>query len=126
MKLIITESQLKTILNEQVSNLSAKEQILLGGLNRFLSQPSLGSGEKNKIENVPTDQLNKTTNFEKNRVYPMVQALLIKKNTGKVTYNQNEFNALYSAVLNGLTKEQLDKLYQEGGTITKVNYSAQY
>ena len=124
MKLIITETQLKKIvLNEQQtqsSNLTSVEQTMLGFLSRFLR------GEDKEMETTPTNDLKKIFKFNDERVYPMAQRLLEKKNTGKKTYNDNEFKAIFMTMDKNITKEQRFEFYQEGGKITKIEYHSQY
>lgn len=124
MKLIITETQLKKIvLNEQQvqsNNLTSVEQTMLGFLSRFLR------GEDKEMETTPTNDLKKIFKFNDERVYPMAQKLLEKKNTGKKTYNDNEFKAMFMTMDKNITKEQRFEFYQEGGKITKIEYHSQY
>jgi len=124
MKLKITETQLKKIvLNEQQvqsNNLTSVEQTMLGFLSRFLR------GEDKEMETTPTNDLKKIFKFNDERVYPMVQRLLEKKNTGKKTYNDNEFKAMFMTMDKNITKEQRFEFYQEGGKITKIEYHSQY
>ena len=124
MKLIITETQLKKIvLNEQQvqsNNLTSVEQTMLGFLSRFLR------GEDKEMETTPTNDLKKIFKFNDERVYPMAQRLLEKKNTGKKTYNDNEFKAMFMTMDKNITKEQRFEFYQEGGKITKIEYHSQY
>ena len=82
MKLIDT---IQDILREQTSNLTVPEQTLLGFLNRFLR------GEVGEFEKTPDKDLEKVMLFNSKTIYPMAQRLLEKKNTGKKTYNDNEF-----------------------------------
>ena len=119
MKVIITESQLKTII-EQVANLTVPEQTLLGFLNRFLR------GEKGEFENTPIGQLQKTMMFNTKTIYPMAQALLVKKNTGKKTYDDRTFNALFMAMDKAITKEQRYEFFKDAENITNITYNAQY
>ena len=124
MKLIITETQLKKIvLNEQQvqsNNLTSVEQTMLGFLSRFLR------GKDKEMETTPTNDLKKIFKFNDERVYPMAQRLLEKKNTGKKTYNDNEFKAMFMTMDKNITKEQRFEFYQEGGKITKIEYHSQY
>jgi hypothetical protein len=124
MKLIITETQLKKIvLNEQQvqsNNLTSVEQTMLGFLSRFLR------GEDKEMETTPTNDLKKIFKFNHERVYPMAQRLLEKKNTGKKTYNDNEFKVMFMTMDKNITKEQRFEFYQEGGKITKIEYHSQY
>jgi hypothetical protein len=124
MKLIITETQLrKIVLNEQQvqsNNLTTVEQTMLGFLSRFLR------GEDKEMETTPTNDLKKIFKFNDERVYPMAQRLLEKKNTGKKTYNDNEFKAMFMTMDKNITKEQRFEFYQEGGKITKIEYHSQY
>jgi len=124
MKLIITETQFKKIvLNEQQvqsNNLTSVEQTMLGFLSRFLR------GEDKEMETTPTNDLKKIFKFNDERVYPMAQRLLEKKNTGKKTYNDNEFKAMFMTMDKNITKEQRFEFYQEGGKITKIEYHSQY
>ena len=124
MKVIISEEQLrKIILNEQQvqsNNLTSVEQTMLGFLSRFLR------GEDKEMETTPTNDLKKIFKFNDERVYPMAQRLLEKKNTGKKTYNDNEFKAMFMTMDKNITKEQRFEFYQEGGKITKIEYHSQY
>jgi hypothetical protein len=56
----------------------------------------------------------------------MAQRLLEKKNTGKKTYNDNEFKAMFMTMDKNITKEQRFEFYQEGGKITNIKYHSQY
>ena len=124
MKLKITETQLKKIvLNEQQTqsiNLTTVEQTMLGFLSIFLR------GEDKEMETTPTNDLKKIFKFNDERVYPMAQRLLEKKNTGKKTYNDNEFKVMFMTMDKNITKEQRFEFYQEGGKITKIEYHSQY
>jgi hypothetical protein len=124
MKVIISEEQLrKIILNEQQtqpSNLTTVEQTMLGFLSRFLR------GEDKEMETTPTNDLKKIFKFNDERVYPMAQRLLEKKNTGKKTYNDNEFKAMFMTMDKNITKEQRFEFYQEGGKIINIQYHSQY
>jgi hypothetical protein len=117
MKLIDT---IQDILREQTSNLTVPEQTLLGFLNRFLM------GEKGEFENTPIEQLKKTMLFNSKTIYPMAQRLLEKKNTGKKTYNDNEFKAMFMTMDENITKDQQYEFYKEGGSITKITYNSQF
>jgi hypothetical protein len=120
MKIILTESQLKTIIKEQSSNLTVPEQTLLGFLNRFLM------GEKGEFENTPIEQLKKTLMFNSKTIYPMAQKLLEKKNTGKKTYDDKIFNALFMSMDKAATKEQRYEFFKDGGTITNITYNSEF
>jgi len=123
MKLVITESQLKTIIEQQAvqqGTLTVPEQTLLGFLNRFLM------GEKGEFENSPIDDLKKTLNFNTKTIYPLAQQLLAKKNSGKKTYDDKTFNAMFMAMDKAITKEQRYEFYQDGGKITNITYNSQY
>jgi len=124
MKLIISEEQLrKIVLNEQQtqsSNLTSVEQTMLGFLSRFLR------GEDKEMETTPTNDLKKIFKFNDERVYPMAQRLLEKKNTGKKTYNDNEFKAMFMTMDKNITKDQQYEFYKEGGKITNIEYHTQY
>jgi len=123
MKLVITESQLKTIIEQQAvqqGTLTVPEQTLLGFLNRFLM------GEKGEFENSPIDDLKKTLNFNTKTIYPLAQQLLAKKNSGKKTYDDKTFNAMFMAMDKAITKEQRYEFYQNGGKITNITYNSQY
>jgi hypothetical protein len=124
MKLIITETQLKKIvLNEQQtqhSNLTTVEQTMLGFLSRFLK------GEVGEFEKTPEKELPKTMLFNSKTIYPMAQRLLEKKNTGKKTYNDNEFKAMFMTMDKNITKDQQYEFYKEGGKITNIKYHSQY
>jgi hypothetical protein len=123
MKLVITESQLKTIIEQQAvqqGTLTVPEQTLLGFLNRFLM------GERGEFENSPIDDLKKTLNFNTKTIYPLAQQLLAKKNSGKKTYDDKTFNAMFMAMDKAITKEQRYEFYQDGGKITNITYNSQY
>ena len=120
MKVIISESQLRTIIEQQTSNLTVPEQTLLGFLNRFLK------GEEGEFQNTPIDQLRKTMLFNSKTIYPMAQKLLEKKNTGKKTYDDKTFNSLFMSMDKNITKEQRYEFFNEGGTITNIKYSSQF
>jgi hypothetical protein len=120
MKVIISESQLRTIIEQQTSNLTVPEQTLLGFLNRFLR------GEEGEFQNTPIDQLRKTMLFNSKTIYPMAQKLLEKKNTGRKTYDDKTFNSLFMAMDKSITKEQRHMFFKEGGTITNIKYNSQF
>lgn len=120
MKIIVTESQLKSIIEQQTSNLTVPEQTLLGFLNRFLR------GEEGEFENTPDSQLGKTMLFNTKTIYPMAQKLLEKKNTGRKTYDDKTFNALFMSMDKSITKEQQYEFFKEGGTITNIKYNSQF
>ena len=123
MKIVISEQQLRRIITEQQvqsNNLTSVEQTMLGFLSRFLR------GEDKEMETTPTNDLKKIFKFNDERVYPMAQRLLEKKNTGKKTYNDNEFKAMFMTMDKNITKEQRFEFYQEGGKITKIEYHSQY
>ena len=120
MKYIITESQLNFLKEQTSSNLTTPEQTLLGFLNRFLR------GEDGEFENTPVSDLKKTMTFNDKTIYPMAQRLLEKKNTGKKTYNDNEFKAMFMTMDKNITKDQQYEFYKEGGSITKITYNSQF
>jgi hypothetical protein len=123
MKLVITESQLKRIIEEQAtqqSNLTVPEQTLLGFLSQFLR------GEKGEFENSSNNDLKRILNFNSKTVYPLAQQLLAKKNTGKKTYDDKTFNAMFMAMDKAITKDQRYAFYQEGGNLTNITYNSQY
>lgn len=125
----ISISQLKIIankpksedLNEQVtSTLTVPEQTLLGFLNRFLK------GEPGEFENTPINQLKKNLMFSEKTIYPMAQKLLQKKTTGKKTYDDKVFNALFSAMDKSITKEQRYEFFKDAENITDIKYNSEY
>ena len=120
MKVILTETQLKTLIEQQSPNLTVPEQTLLGFLNRFLR------GEDGEFQNTPAGQLKNTMMFNQKTINPMVQSLITKKNTGKKTYDDKQFNALFMAMDKAITKDQRFLFYQDGGKITNVTYNSQY
>ena len=125
MKLIISERQLKTLVEQQVqpqqqTKLTVPEQTLLGFLNRFLR------GEDNEFQNTPIEDLQRNAMFNSKTIYPMVQKLLEKKKNGVKTYDDKTFNALFLAMDKSITKEQRYLFFQEGGKIDNITYSAQY
>ena len=113
MKLIDT---IQDILKEQTSKLTVPEQTLLGFLNRFLR------GESGEFQNISV----KTMLFNTKTIYPMAQKLLEKKNTGRKTYDDKTFNALFMSMDKSITKEQRYEIFKEGGSITKITYNSQY
>ena len=119
MKYIITESQLKLIV-EQQSKLTVPEQTLLGFLNRFLR------GEDGEFENTPAADLKKTMLFNSKTIYPMAQKLLDKKNTGKKTYDDKTFKALFMAMDKATTREQRYALFNDAANLTNISYNSQY
>lgn len=120
MKVIISESQLRTIIEQQTSNLTVPEQTLLGFINRFLR------GEDGEFENTPIEQLKKTMLFNSKTIYPMAQKLIEKKNTGKKTYDDKTFNALFMSMDKSITKDQRYEFFNEGGSITNIKYNSQF
>jgi hypothetical protein len=120
MRIIISESQLKTIIEEQKTNLTVPEQTLLGFLNRFLR------GEEGEFQNTPIEQLKKSLMFNSKTIYPMAQKLLEKKNTGRATYDVKTFNGLFTTMNKVISKEQGYELYKEGGELTNITYSSEY
>lgn len=120
MKLIISESQFKNLIEQQTPKLTAPEQTLLGFLNQFLK------GEDGEFQNTPMGDLKKTLMFNTKTIYPMAQKLLEKKNTGKMTYDPKTFNALFMAMDKVITKEQRYEFFTEGGKITNITYNAQF
>ncbi len=128
MKIIISEQQYNTIighfkggsLQEQVSTLTVPEQTLLGFLNRFLQ------GEPGEFENTPIEQLQKTMLFNSKTIYPMAQKLLEKKKTGKKTYDDKTFNALFLSMDKAITKEQRYEFFKDAETLTDIKYHSQY
>lgn len=122
MKYIITETQLTRVLSEQTQNgnLTSVEQTMLGFLSRFLR------GEDGEVQDTPINDLKKIFKFNDERIYPMAQRLLEKKKTGKKTYNDNEFKAMFMAMDKNITKEQRYEFYKEGGKITNIEYHSQY
>lgn len=120
MKIIITESQLNLLKEQMASNLTAPEQTLLGFLNRFLRF------EKGEFENTPVSDLKKTMLFNDKTVYPMAQKLLVKKNTGKKTYDDKTFRAMFMAMDKAITKEQRYKFFKDAENITNISYTSNY
>ena len=119
MKVIVSESQLRTIIEQQTS-LTVPEQTLLGFLNRFLR------GEDGEFANTPIEQLKKTMLFNSKTIYPMAQKLIEKKNTGKKTYDDKTFNSLFMSMDKSITKEQRYEFFKEGGSITSIKYNSQF
>ena len=120
MKVIISESQLRTIIEQQIFKLTTPEQTLLGFLNRFLK------GEDGEFENTPAGQLKKTMLFSSKTIYPMAQKLIEKKTTGKKTYDDKTFNSLFMSMDKSITKEQRYEFFKEGGSITNIKYNSQF
>ena len=120
MKVIVTESQLKTIIEQQGKNLTVPEQTLLGFLNRFLR------GEDGEFQNTPINDLRKNMLFNSKTIYPMAQKLLEKKNTGQKTYDDKTFNALFMAMDKVISKEQRYEFFKDAENIADVTYSSQH
>jgi hypothetical protein len=120
MKYIITESQLNFLKEQTSSNLTTPEQTLLGFLNRFLR------GEDGEFENTSVSDLKKTMTFNDKTIYPMAQKLLVKKNTGKKTYDDKTFNAMFMAMDKAITKEQRYEFFKDAENITNITYNSQY
>jgi hypothetical protein len=56
----------------------------------------------------------------------MAQKLLEKKNTGKKTYDDKTFNALFMAMDKAITKEQRFEFFNDAANLTKITYNSQY
>ena len=111
---------IQSLSEQQSPNLTVPEQTLLGFLNRFLR------GEDGEFQNTPPGQLKNAMMFNQKTINPMVQTLITKKNTGKKTYDDKTFNALFMAMDKAITKDQRYLFYQDGGKITNVTYNSQY
>ena len=120
MKIILSETQYDTLIEQMSSTLTVPEQTLLGFLNRFLK------GEPGEFENTPIEQLKKNLMFNEKTIYPMVLKLLEKKKTGKKTYDDKVFNALFLAMDKAITKEQRYEFFKDAENITDVKYSSQH
>ena len=123
----MTESQLKDIVlkvikeqNVSTSNLTVPEQTLLGFINRFLR------GEQGEFENTPIEQLKSNMMFSSKVIYPMAQKLLEKKRTGKKTYDDKTFNALFLSMDKAITKEQRYEFFKDAENLTNITYNSQY
>lgn len=120
MKLVITESQLKRIIEQQAvqqGKLSQQEQTLLGFLNYVLSMSEDDGNFKSLQHNVL---------FNKKTIYPMAQQLLNKKLTGKPIIDMNEFNALNKAMMSVINASQAEQLFNSAANLTKINYVAEF
>jgi hypothetical protein len=117
MKIILLETQYKTLVEQMTSTLTVPEQTLLGFLNRFLK------GEPGEFENTPIEQ---NLLFNEKTIYPMVKSLLDKKKTGKKTYNDKVFNSLFLSMDKAITKEQRYEFFKDAENITDVKYNSQY
>lgn len=102
------------------TNLTVPEQTLLGFLNRFLK------GEEGEFQNTPIEQLKSNMLFNSKTIYPMVQKLLEKKRTGKKTYDDKTFNALFLSMDKAITKEQRYQFFKDAANITNITYNSQY
>ena len=120
MKIVISESQLKVIISEQTSNLTVTEQTLLGFLSKFLK------GDDGEFRDTPMDELEKSLSFNSKTIYPMVEKLLEKKNTGKKTYDDKTFKALFNTMGKFINKDQQYEFFLHGGKITSVTYNTEY
>lgn len=104
----------------QPTNLTVPEQTLLGFLNKFLK------GEEGEFENTPIEQLKKNMMFNSKTIYPMVQKLLEKKRTGKKTYDDKTFNALFLSMDKAITKEQRYEFFKDAANLTNITYNSEY
>lgn len=102
------------------SNLTVPEQTLLGFLNRFLK------GEEGEFQNTPIELLKSNMLFNSKTIYPMTQKLLEKKRTGKKTYDDKTFNALFLSMDKAITKEQRYQFFKDAANITNITYNSQY
>ena len=118
MKIVITESQLRTII-EQQRNLTVPEQTLLGFLNQYLEVD-------NDFKDIPMDELRKNLIFGEKTVYPMLKSLIEKRKTGKKTYNDKIFNALVKSMEQVTTQEQRYQLFKDAEKVGDVTYNVQY
>ena len=64
--------------------------------------------------------------FNDKTIYPMAQKLLVKKNTGKKTYDDKTFRAMFMAMDKAITKEQRYKFFKDAENITNISYNSQY
>lgn len=108
------------ISEQQTSNLTTPEQTLLGFLSQFLK------GEDGEFKNTPMEELRKNLSFNSKTIYPMVEKLLVKKNTGKKTYDDKTFNALFNTMGKFVNKDQQYELFLQGGKITNITYNSQF
>jgi hypothetical protein len=104
----------------QNNKLTVPEQTLLGFLNRFLR------GEEGEFQNTPIEQLKSNMMFNSKTIYPMAQKLLEKKRTGKKTYDDKTFNALFLSMDKAITKEQRYEFFKDAENITNITYNSQY
>jgi peptidoglycan hydrolase-like protein with peptidoglycan-binding domain len=102
------------------TNLTVPEQTMLGFLNQFLK------GEEGEFENTPIEQLKTNMLFNSKTIYPMAQKLLEKKRTGKKTYDDKTFNALFLSMDKAITKEQRYQFFKDAANITNITYNSQY
>jgi peptidoglycan hydrolase-like protein with peptidoglycan-binding domain len=102
------------------TNLTVPEQTLLGFLNRFLR------GEEGEFQNTPIEQLKSNMMFNSKTIYPMAQKLLEKKRTGKKTYDDKTFNALFLSMDKAITKEQRYEFFNDAANITNITYNSEY
>lgn len=104
----------------QPTNLTVPEQTLLGFLNKFLK------GEEGEFQNTPIEQLKKNMMFNSKTIYPMAQKLLEKKRTGKKTYDDKTFNALFLSMDKAITKEQRYEFFNDAANLTNITYNSEY
>jgi peptidoglycan hydrolase-like protein with peptidoglycan-binding domain len=102
------------------TNLTVPEQTLLGFLNRFLR------GEEGEFQNTPIEQLKSNMMFNSKTIYPMAQKLLEKKRTGKKTYDDKTFNALFLSMDKAITKEQRYEFFNDAANITNITYNSEF
>jgi hypothetical protein len=102
------------------TNLTVPEQTMLGFLNQFLK------GEEGEFQNTPIEQLKSNMLFNSKTIYPMAQKLLEKKRTGKKTYDDKTFNALFLSMDKAITKEQRYQFFKDAANITNITYNSEY
>lgn len=126
MKIILSETQYDTLIEQMSSTLTVPEQTLLGFLNNYLR------GEQVKYEKMSDEKLmdDEKLRMELKRnekyIYPMVLKLLEKKKTGKKTYDDKMFNLFFFAMDGATNKDQRFEFFKDAANLTDVKYSSQY
>ena len=122
MKIILSETQYDTLIEQMSSTLTVPEQTLLGFLNNYLR------GEQGKFEKMTDDDEKLRMELKRNEkyIYPMVLKLLEKKKTGKKTYDDKMFNLFFFAMDGATNKDQRYEFFKDAVNLTDVKYSSQY
>jgi hypothetical protein len=81
---------------------------------------------KIETKKIQIEQLKSNMMFNSKTIYPMAQKLLEKKRTGKKTYDDKTFNALFLSMDKAITKEQRYEFFNDAANITNITYNSEY